>query len=370
MSYSFEKTITDAKDIYTNYLVQSMSPVIYRGLKHIYNHAIKFEEETIKQSQINPEVKNQGVIKIFQDLLQGLSTWSDVMTEQETQRMRTESRCSDIFDDLIKSVVKSYIVTLTYTIGGQRQQIIEDRLHEKIESKFFVHSCYLECADIFIAHPTLFHHNFESQVLKENERKIYQLIKYGIKNAIPRVLPMRKILTEFLSNDYIEKPIEEVKPEKYEGGNMKILESSESSTENNFDEIEKGFGNLEDLIYGINQDKTIEQMEPAMSINNIIHENKVEHDEPEIDIVIGNDKKTSEHQQETKADATEEHPKTLDDIFFTKTKKTKRSSDNIINEAINALHKDNENGENTKSNIDAVEHQQPENNENYINEGE
>jgi len=151
---------------------------------------------------------------------------------------------------------------------------------------------------------------------------------------------------------------------------MKILESSESSTENNFDEIEKGFGNLEDLIYGINQDKTIEQMEPAMSINNIIHENKVEHDEPEIDIVIGNDKKTSEHQQETKADATEEHPKTLDDIFFTKTKKTKRSSDNIINEAINALHKDNENGENTKSNIDAVEHQQPENNENYINEGE
>jgi hypothetical protein len=161
-----------------------------------------------------------------------------------------------------------------------------------------------------------------------------------------------------------------IKPEKYEGGNIEILESSEGSTENNFDEIEKGFGNLEDLIYGINQDKTIEQMEPVASINNITHENKVDHDEPEIDIVIGNDKKTSEHQQETKTDPTKEQPKNLDDIFFAKTKKTKRSSDNIINEAINALHKDNENGENTKSNIDVAEHQQHENNENYINEEE
>lgn len=272
MTHYFEKTIVDAKTIYTDYLINSIAPTLYHGFKQIYRDAIDMENEYIEGEKFNPQIVNPGVLQIFQYYLMGLNKWSDNMAEEETQRIRNESGCADIFDDLIKATIKSHIIVLTYTASKKTCKIVQEKLHEKVESKFFIHSCYLECARIFVDHPNLFYHQYSNSELKENERKIYQLIKIGIKNGIKRVLPMRKILTEYLNNDYIEnndsaeeeytKVKDLLAKEKYgfdddEGGNMRLVETTESSVENNFVELENGVVDFASLIYGIKPDDTI-----------------------------------------------------------------------------------------------------------------
>lgn len=269
MTHYFEKNIVDAKDIYTDYLIGAITQAIYDGFKLIYNDAINMENQYIEGSKISSEIKNPGVIKIFQYYMLDIRKWSDSMIDTETQRVRHESGCADIFDDLIKAVVKSNIIVLTYNASKKTCKIVLEKLHEKIESKFFIHSCYLECMRILVNHPTLFYHDFPNIVLKDNERKIYQLIIKGIKRGIQRVLPMRKILTEYLSKDYIEEEdsdtyykIKNMLKNKNmnhdEGGRMVLIESSETSAINNFVELDNEPTNLEELIYGIKPEDTVD----------------------------------------------------------------------------------------------------------------
>lgn len=275
MTHYFEKTIVDAKTIYTDYLLNVLTPILYYGLKYIYKKSLEMEAEIIEGEKINPEVRNPGVLTIFQYYLADLNKWTSAMVEEEVNRIRSESGCADIFDDLIKAVVKSHIIVLTYTASKKTCKVILEKLHEKVEINGFVHCCYLECAKIFIDHPTLFFHDFTNHELKENERKIYQLIKIGIKNGIKRVLPMRKILTEYLNNDYLEvdeeNPHDEyikmkdlVRRDLYgqenedQGGRMKLLDSDTS--DNNLDKSKHNHdvGDIEALIFGRNIDDTFD----------------------------------------------------------------------------------------------------------------
>lgn len=204
MTHYFEKTIVDAKTIYTDYLLNILTPILYYGIKTIYDEAKDMEIKIKEAEKINSDVRNPGVLQLFQLYLSGLDKWTDAMMDQEANRIRSVSGCADIFDDLVRAVVKSHIVVLTYSASKKTCKIIQERLHEKVQIKSFIHCCYLECAKIFFDHPTLFFHEFNSLELKENERKIYQLIKIGIKTGIKRVLPMKQILETYLGNDYIE----------------------------------------------------------------------------------------------------------------------------------------------------------------------
>lgn len=299
MAHYFEK-----KKIYTDYFINAVAPTLYHGFRQIYRDAVAMEGEYIEGEKVNPKIKNPGVLKIFQHYVIGLDKWSDSMTENETQRVRHESGCADIFDDLIKVVIKSHIEVLTYNGRKKPCKLIVENLHEKIDPKFLIHSCYLECGRIFVDHPTLFFHDFPNVVLKENERKIYLLIKIGIKNGIMRVLPMRKILTEDLNAEYEEEyeddyiKIREMmqnKRDQYspqdEGGRMRLIDSTETSVANHFAELEGGINDnanydnyitggddLETLIYGIKPDDTIdvEILETQNQYNNANNANIIE----------------------------------------------------------------------------------------------
>jgi glutaredoxin len=204
MSHYFEKTIVDAKDIYTDYLLNIISPLLYHGLKSVYDRATAEEKKYAEGEKIDPSIKNPGVIVLFQYFLRELEIMNDEMIEQETGRFRDSSGCADIFDDLIKAVIKSHIIVLTFNASGKSCKVVKDKLHEKVEPKSFIHKCYLECSRIFFDHPRLFFHEFPINERKDNERIIYQLVKVGIKNGIKRCLPMKAILEEYLKHDYLE----------------------------------------------------------------------------------------------------------------------------------------------------------------------
>jgi hypothetical protein len=267
MSHYFEKTIVDAKDIYTNYLINMLSPLFYHGLKSMYDKAIEIEQKYIEAAKRDPNLVNPGSIVLFQHFLMELEKINDSQLEEETKRFRDNSGSADIFDDLIKAVIKSNIIVLTYTASNKSCKIIKEKLHEKIDPKTFIHKCYMECVKMFFDHPMLFFHKLQSNELKDNQRIIYQLIKLCIKNGINRCLPMKDILNEYLSHDYVEDEDEYINVKDMlkrdlenrvdDGGIMQILNSDSSS----YPESKIKIRNIDDitaLVYNRKIDDTLD----------------------------------------------------------------------------------------------------------------
>jgi hypothetical protein len=282
MSYYFEKPIVDTKEIFTRFLIGSISPLLYEGFFSIYQKAQKIELTYIEGAKVDPSVENPGVLKIFMFLLVGVNKMGDGMIEHETTRIRDNSKCADIFDDLVQSVIKAHIIVLTYNASGKRCKILNEEHHKKISSKAFIHKCYCECARLFHDHAALFWHGYGNHELKENQRIIFQLIKLGIQNAIDHSLPMKEILSAYLSNEYIDETKEQqgdyinikdminrdLHPEQQdEGGVRQILDDESSIINHNFSF--KDDEDLAALIFDRNAHQTIEEKQSEKPLENI-----------------------------------------------------------------------------------------------------
>src|SRR5271170_4457687 len=108
MATSYERNIIQLREDYTNHLVDIITPLIYEGLHQIYNYSKEAHAKLKEEGKVE-----NGMLKIFQNLLQRIPSWNQQMIERETVRIRQSSKCEDWFDDLIKAVVKSHIVLLT-----------------------------------------------------------------------------------------------------------------------------------------------------------------------------------------------------------------------------------------------------------------
>lgn len=212
MKYSCDKNIVDIKNEYTSFLVNIMIPLIYEGIVNIYNKAKETEKQIVSAIKSNPKkakeenIENPGVLVLFQHYLKGVKNLSEYKIDQETKRIKSASKCADYFDNLVRAVIKSHIILLTYNASEKNCPIIDMRYHEKVSIPHFVHLCYIENARIFYNYPEIFYdddgkiHPFE---LKKNQRESFSLIKIGITEAIRKMLPLKVILDEYLKTDYI-----------------------------------------------------------------------------------------------------------------------------------------------------------------------
>lgn len=205
MTHFYERNIVEIKTEYTSFLTNIMSPLIHEGIRKIYDKACETEKQFKEAIKDNPnmELKNPGVLRIFQEFLLGIKNLNNYKIEAETNRIREASKCSDWFDDLVKGVIKSYIVLLTYNASEKRCRLVDEKFHNLIDIKTFVHKCYVETARMFYNYPELFWHGFSTVEIKRNQREAYELIKISIIEAIRKMLPMKLILEEYLKNDYI-----------------------------------------------------------------------------------------------------------------------------------------------------------------------
>jgi hypothetical protein len=201
----YEKNIVEIKNEYTKFLINIIRPFIYEGILAMYLQAIKLEKSYIEKEKVNPQVKNPGTLKLFQSILRDVPDLNNNFIDEETKRIKERGKCSDFFDDLVRAVIKSYIVLMTYNASGKKCKVVNERLHENINIRLFIHKCYIECAKIFFNYPELFWHKYSSSMeAKKNQRDAYNLIAEGITEAIRKMLPVRLILEEYLSKDYIE----------------------------------------------------------------------------------------------------------------------------------------------------------------------
>lgn len=203
MTHYYEKNIVDIKNEYLTYLTDVLVPLIYEGIQSIYNHASEQSRKFDEFVSDNATAKNPGITKIFQACLKDVPSLSAGAIEIEVKRIKEFSRCSEWFDDLIKAVIKSYIILLTFNSSGKTCKLVNEKYHEKVNINEFIHKCYIECSVVFFNNPELFWTEQSHETDQLCKKSAYKYIRQCIIDAIHKTLPIKLILQEYLSNDYI-----------------------------------------------------------------------------------------------------------------------------------------------------------------------
>lgn len=200
----YEKNIVEIKNEYTGFLINIMTPLVYEGIKGMYAKSRDFEKKVIEAAKKDPKVINEGILKIFQAMLNGIPNLNSYAIQEEKERIKNGSKCAEWFDDLVRAVIKSNIVLLTFNATEKKCKLVNEKFHETVDIDLFIHKCYIECARGFYDYPELFWHEFSTIEIKRNKRDAFELIKQCINDAIRKMLPIKPILEEYLKNDYIQ----------------------------------------------------------------------------------------------------------------------------------------------------------------------
>jgi len=179
----------ESKNEYAEHLVDTLSPYIYEGLTSIYKEAVRLAKEINREG---------NTLMIFQKLLQSIGNWSQLRIVEETNRIKQLSNTADYMDDLIKAVIKSNIILLTYS--NNISNVIGQSFYNSLTTSTFIHRCYTECGKDAHNNPYLFFHDVEPMEYKRNQIIIQQHIQAGITRAVRKILPISMILKEYLIN--------------------------------------------------------------------------------------------------------------------------------------------------------------------------
>jgi hypothetical protein len=222
-----EKNIAEIKKELTTFLIDIMTPFMYEGIKTMYDHAIEEDREKRKLSKDYSGIASEGVTYLFLSNLKETPDLSYSQMEKELKRIKEGSKCYEWFDDLIRSVIKSYIVLLTYSTSKNTSELVNKKLHDKIDIPNFIHSCYNECAREVYIYPELFDSSLKPLEIKQKQREFRKILQKSIDKAIMKTLPMKEILIEFLHNDYIKE------------SECKCFNNSDNSDNDEIDKIDK-----------------------------------------------------------------------------------------------------------------------------------
>lgn len=178
----------EVKNEYSEHLSDILTPCIYEGLLSIYNKSVNMAEQA----------KSDKVLLIFQKLLLEVNNWNQIRIEEESNRIKQVSNTSEYLDDLVRAVIKSNIILLSYS--NTISNLIGQTFYNSLATSALIHRCYTECAKDAHNHPFLFSHDMEPLDMKRNQIIIYQNIRAAICRAIRKTLPLSMILKEYLTN--------------------------------------------------------------------------------------------------------------------------------------------------------------------------
>lgn len=220
--------IVEIKNEFTEYLLNILTIPLYDGFNSIYKKSIELSSIYDNKIKSGLSITNPGINNLFKIFLKDIPNLNRDRIERETIRIKNSGKHIDFFDDLIKVVIKSYIILLT-SINEQNYNLLKNIKHyDNVDTCNFIHKCYIEISKNLMNVPDIFNEsNNPPSKIKENYTECIELIKKGILNAIRNVIPMKDIITEYLKNDQKKILISEIK-NKISNFNKKIIDSSES----------------------------------------------------------------------------------------------------------------------------------------------
>ena len=206
--------LVDAKTEYTKQLINIISPVIYQGVKLIYNEA--------KNKSIENEESN-SCLSYFQRELSEIPKWNQMVITEKYQKVIEYSKC-DWLEDLLTAVFVSHTKILTSINTNKNKNKINLQI-PKVD--FFIHQCYIEVAREFWKNPYLFDDSVNNFEYQRNRRDASTIIENVIGETIRRQLPVKNILREYLGNEYNEDSNDNIESNNQITDNLRKLVQTE-----------------------------------------------------------------------------------------------------------------------------------------------
>jgi hypothetical protein len=184
------QTLIVAKEEYTTKLVETLKPLIYEGFLSIYKHAWKVW--TKSAAKADDKKAEMSCLQNFQIFVLKVKSWNDDMIGKEIQRIKITGQCGEWLELLIRAIIKINTIILS----GDPD--IDISFMDRFQLQKFMHQIYLECSRAFSSEPQLFWHEYHLLMVKENQRKIMQLIDDSIQQTIRKSIPLTSILSCFM----------------------------------------------------------------------------------------------------------------------------------------------------------------------------
>lgn len=188
-------TLVEAKKAYTNQLISLITPQVYEGIKDLYECAKK-------------NMKGKNVRHSFQIELSGVSVWNQLIIDNETERIIKNTNCGYL-DKLVTVIfINSTKILASAYIGAQDTNTLEISVPKL---SHFIHRVYIETAKEFYKNPFLLDENLRPRERQDNLRSSIEAIKFGIEQAILRLLPIGEILSRDVASNVpqLEGPVQE-----------------------------------------------------------------------------------------------------------------------------------------------------------------
>ena len=202
--------LVETKKEYTIQLANLVFFKIYEGFNSLYKKSI---EKTTEEE----------VLKNFQKSLKKVPKWDQNLIDNETTRICMDNY--EIIENLLKAIVKSNMMMLTYDPRSKRNNLDITKYDIKVNK--LIHQIYIECAREIFNNPFLFYHKYNPLELKRNQRDIFKIIKNSVEEAIRKLLPMKDILEIYLGNNFTPTEVIEKISEKEPIVNMPTLQNNQ-----------------------------------------------------------------------------------------------------------------------------------------------
>ena len=195
---NYERNIADIKKIYLQQLTSILTPCMFDSIKNIYNRSC----EIAKGSKMSIEYA-------FKVCLKDLVNLSQQSIINEVSKIKSLSNSGSYFDNLVRSVIKSHIVLMSYNVSKESCPICDIRKYN-IDINKFIHECYIELGNQIFNDPRIF-----IMCLKDGEElnningnircgnKFDKLVKKCISKVVFSFIPVNDVLVEYLNKDKI-----------------------------------------------------------------------------------------------------------------------------------------------------------------------
>ena len=180
--------LVEQKNIYTIYLVNILTPLIFEGIQSIYIESLNISN-------------TDNVLKIFQSFLKRIPKWNNEIINKEASRITNSTQSYGWLNDLVKATIKANLVILIYNPTVKTQTKMDNSFYQNINITDFIHKVYCECARELWNNPDLLFHNYPPLEIKRNQRQCLSIIKDCIREAIRKLIPVRHILKIYLGED-------------------------------------------------------------------------------------------------------------------------------------------------------------------------
>lgn len=189
-------SVVEAKKLYTIQLIDTLTPVIYEGIKSIFDSSKDSEK----------------VLITFQEKLCSIVRWNQDIIDKEYSRIVAKSS-----EEALSSLIDAVFISNVKVLSSIRISKT-DKIDIKVpEARKFIHRAYVETARQVYQDPYLFddrENRLEISEIQRNVRRAKNLIGISIEKTIRDLIPLQDIIGSYLHDLGLDDVKEDIQEER------------------------------------------------------------------------------------------------------------------------------------------------------------